>query len=136
RSRLRSSRKPWQTPLRAIRPARRLASSAIYSQRHHPCAFSLPQGDPQVLGTNLKCSEFETLAGPQSASSQTTIAHGDRSTAEIRAATAEPQTRSEIFGAVHLGIRAQRLPERPAQLVESYYGPSPHGCWCAAMSTT
>ena len=33
-------------------------------------------------------------------------------------------TRSEIFGAVHLGIPAQQLPERPAQLVESYYGPS------------
>jgi hypothetical protein len=32
--------------------------------------------------------------------------------------------RSEIFGAVHLGIQARQLPERPAQLVESYYGPS------------
>jgi len=32
--------------------------------------------------------------------------------------------RSEIFGAVHLGIPAQQLPETPAQLVETYYGPS------------
>jgi hypothetical protein len=28
----------------------------------------------------------------------------------------------EIFGAVHLGIPGQQLLERPAQLVESYYG--------------
>ena len=29
-----------------------------------------------------------------------------------------------LIGAVHLGIQAQQLPERPAQLVESCYGPS------------
>src|SRR6516162_314926 len=44
--------------------------------------------------------------------------------------------RSEIFGAVHLGIQARQLPERPAQLVESYCGPSSHSspCWGGASA--
>jgi integrase len=36
----------------------------------------------------------------------------------------KPQMRSGTFGAVRLGIQAQQLRERPAQLVASCYGPS------------
>src|SRR5262249_24414033 len=64
-SRLSSSRKPWQTPAEgnSVRRADSLVAPFI-PRRHHPGASSLPQGGPQVLGANLKCSESRCWACP------------------------------------------------------------------------